>query len=199
MKVMISQPRYLPAMSYIERIKQADVFIILDNVQRNPRFFENRNKITDKNGNQKWLTIPIESSNRALIKDTIISGHEWKTDHYNKVKNYYNDFTVEYMFSRYLSSMNTDSYRDSLVSGLNYLKRLFEIKTKFVLASSLSNASNGGINELVNLVKKVNGDVYISGPSCLDYGFTPEFAKENGLELEIDKGTNYMPWIEVFK
>jgi hypothetical protein len=63
----------------------------------------------------------------------------------------------------------------------------------------LSDVNNGGINELVNLVKKVNGDVYLSGPTCLGYGFTHEFAKENGLKLEIDLGTNYMPWIEVFK
>ena len=199
MKVMISQPRYLPAMSYIERIKQADVFIILDNVQRNPRFFENRNKITDKNGNEKWLTIPIVSSNRALIKDSIINGNEWKTEHFNKVKNYYENSNMEYFYLKYLSKMDTNSYSECLVNGLYYLKDLFWIKTKFVLASDLSSVTNGGINELVNLVKKVKCDVYLSGPSCLEYGFTHDFAKENGLELEIDNGTNYMPWIEVFK
>jgi len=147
--------------------------------------------ITDKNGNQKWLTIPVASSNRALIKDSIINGHEWKTEHLNKVKNYYENSNMEYFYLKYLSKMDTNSYSECLVNGLYYLKDLFWIKTKFVLASDLSSVTNGGINELVNLVNKVKCDVYLSGPTCLEYGFTHEFAKENGVDFINKTGEGY--------
>jgi hypothetical protein len=198
-KVMISQPRYLPSVSYLERIKKADVFVILDTVQRVERGFENRNKIKDKNGAEKWLTIPIRSSNRTLIKDTITDGLEWKIDHLNKVRNYYNNAMMEFYFDAYLNVMDTERYCENLVKGLIYLKSIFNIKTEFVLASTISNVSNGGIEELVRLVKGVNGDTYISGATCLEYGFTHEYAQSNDLILEIDNSTKYMTWIETIE
>ena len=33
MRIMISQPRYLPTINYLRRILSSDLFIILDNVQ----------------------------------------------------------------------------------------------------------------------------------------------------------------------
>ena len=196
---MISQPRYLPSVSYLERIKKADVFVILDTVQRVERGFENRNKIKDKNGAEKWLTIPIRSSNRTLIKDTITDGLEWKIDHLNKVKNYYNNAMMEFYYDAYLNAIDTERYSESLIKGLIYLKSIFNIKTEFVLASTISDVSNGGIDELVKLVKAVNGNTYISGATCLGYGFTNEYAQSNDLILEVDNSTKYMPWIETIE
>lgn len=196
---MISQPRYLPSVSYLERIKKADVFVILDTVQRVERGFENRNKIKDKNGAEKWLTIPIRSSNRTLIKDTFTNGLDWRVDHYNMVKNYYGNAKLDKYFEDYLTCMDTERYADSLVKGLIYLKVIFNLDTQFVLASTISNVSNGGIEELVRLVKGVNGDTYISGATCLEYGFTHEYAQSNDLILEIDNSTKYMTWIETIE
>jgi hypothetical protein len=198
-KVMISQPRYLPSISYLERIQKADIFVILDTVQRVERGFENRNKIKDRNGVEKWLTIPIKSSNRTLIKDTFTNGLDWRVDHYNMVKNYYGNAKLDKYFEDYLTCMDTERYADSLVKGLIYLKVIFNLDTQFVLASTISNVSNGGIDELVRLVKAVNGDTYISGPTCLEYGFTNEYAHSHDLILEIDRSTKYMPWIETIE
>ena len=196
---MISQPRYLPCLGYLERIKSSDIFIILDTVQRNSRFYENRNKVKDKNGAEKWLTIPIRSSNRTLIKDTIMNGLEWKIDHLNKVKNYYNNAMMEFYYDAYLNAIDTERYSESLIKGLIYLKSIYYIKTEFILASTISDVSNGGIDELVKLVKAVNGNTYISGASCLEYGFTHEYAQSNDLILEVDNNTKYMPWIETIE
>lgn len=194
-KVMISQPRYLPCEGYLERIQMADVFVILDTVQRNGRVYENRNKIKNKY-EEKWLTIPVKSSSRCLIKDTVIDGLNWKIDHINKVHEYYKSEVIDLYFGAYLSNMTTTNYAGCLVKGLMYLSNLFNIKTEFVLASTISEVTNGGIDELIRLTKAVNGDVYLSGPSCLSYGLTHEYAQSNSILLEIDMGTNHHAWIE---
>lgn len=194
-KVMISQPRYLPCIGYLDRIQQADVFVILDTVQRNGRVYENRNKIKDKNGVDRWLTIPVQSSNREIIKNTIIKDN-WRKDHVNKMYSYTgNDLWMAY-YQMYLRQMTSLNYRDCLVGGLLFLKNLFDIETEFVLASSLSDVTNGGIQELINLTKLVGGDTYLSGPSCIEYGLTPEMANENGITLEIDISENYNVWLD---
>ena len=43
--VAISQPRYLPAINYLDRIVRADVFVLLDTCQHQPRAFEHRNRV----------------------------------------------------------------------------------------------------------------------------------------------------------
>ncbi len=194
---MISQPRYLPTMSYLNRIKESDVFILYDTVQRVERGYENRNKIRNKsNGVEKWLTIPIESSNRTLIKDTLISGYEWKIDHINKVHQYYQDDMIDIYYGVYLSKMLSANYSECLLNGLKFLTKLYNIDTEIILASELTNKENGGIMQLISLTKQVGGDTYISGPTCLDYGLTHELAMENGIKLQIDMNKNYVIWFE---
>ena len=85
MKVVISQPRYLPALNYLQRLKHADVFVFLDNVQIQTRGWENRNKILI-NGKEKWLTIPVSSSKREVVFKAKIAGKDWLWKHKETVK-----------------------------------------------------------------------------------------------------------------
>jgi hypothetical protein len=198
MRVMISQPRYLPSVSYLERIAKADIFIVFDTVQRVQRGYENRNKIKNKaNGQEKWLTIPIKSDNRCLIKDTVIDGMEWQDIHRNAVSQYYRCKNIDHYYSTYLANMQTLAYSNALTDGLKYLLTLFHIKTEVVLASQLTDIPNGGKEQLINLTKKVGGTSYLSGPTCLDYGLTHSFVQEYGLQLEIDENKNYVNWLEM--
>jgi len=55
----IHQPEYLPYLGFFDRIKKADVFIVLDNAQYQKNAFINRNKIKTSQGWQ-WLTVPVK-------------------------------------------------------------------------------------------------------------------------------------------
>jgi hypothetical protein len=57
MKIVISQPRYLPTLNYLIRLYFSDCFVLLDNVQRQARGYENRNKLLMPSA--KWLSISI--------------------------------------------------------------------------------------------------------------------------------------------
>lgn len=200
---MISQPRYLPWLGYLRRIAKADVFIIYDNVQRVARGYENRNRLLCHE-TAKWLTIPIESGKRAIIKDTIISDgkdqewdNHWTEKHINKIKEWYShakhrNECLPLIWKYYRHLFKHRSYPLALQKSLMALLDVLDINTQVILSSVISSEINGGKYTLVDLIKKVEGTHYISGPSCIDYGADHEFFERNGLTLKVD---NWKPYV----
>ena len=76
---VISQPRFFPGLHYLHRMMVADVFVVLDTVQFNPRHEENRAKVKGAKGGQ-WLTAPMRQVSREqLIIDTQVDdGQPWQ-------------------------------------------------------------------------------------------------------------------------
>ena len=70
MKIAIHQIQYMPGPRFFNKMRKADLFILLDDVQYEKREFQNRNKIRTKEGSQ-YLTIPVMVKGLAnqLIKD----------------------------------------------------------------------------------------------------------------------------------
>jgi len=60
MKAAIHQPEHFPYMGFFEKMKASEVFIILDNVKFKKNNWQNRNKIKNLNGDDEWITIPVE-------------------------------------------------------------------------------------------------------------------------------------------
>ncbi len=58
MIISVHQPQYLPWLGYFDKIKRADIFVLLDNVQFKKNEWQNRNRIKAANGLQ-WLTVPV--------------------------------------------------------------------------------------------------------------------------------------------
>ncbi|RKY28908.1 MAG: hypothetical protein DRP79_01720 [Planctomycetota bacterium] len=78
MNMMTSQPRYMPALNYIQRISLCDVMVYPDNVRYTPRDRENRNKIKTARS-WAWLSVPVVHISRdQLIKDTRIDDEEFR-------------------------------------------------------------------------------------------------------------------------
>lgn len=189
--VMISQPRYLPFMGYLNRIRQADVFVVLDTVQRTQRGFENRNKMPDNKGVDRWLSIPVSSSSRSLIKDSkvlALDEQDWVADHINRLTEWYpnilnkspeRNFFDGYYFKIFDAVCGGYSYADILRLSLQYLLDKLEIGTKVIYASSLYTEEdvvlNGGVDGLCDIINRVEATHYISGPSCLEYGLNSAY------------------------
>ena len=188
-RCVISQPRYLPSMQYIERIRKADVFVIYDVVQRVSRGYENRNKLRD----DKWLTIPVEGSSRTLIKNAFIKDNGWQEDHRNKIKELYQheERYNQEVVDMYLNRYTHPSYLRSQLYGLVWLLGFFGIDTPVVLASDLLTEINTGVDQLIEITKMVNCNTYLSGATCLKYGLTHEYAASKGIKLEIDPNLPY--------
>src|SRR5436305_13250676 len=63
---VISQPRFFPGLHYLHRMMVADVFVIFDSVQFNPRHEENRAKLKTPRGGE-WLTVPTRRTSREQL------------------------------------------------------------------------------------------------------------------------------------
>lgn len=185
MKIIVSQPRYLPALNYINRLANADKFILLDTVQRQARGWENRNKLLC-NGNGKWLSIPIESSSRALICDTKIKGSAWIDDHKNTVRNYYqkapyfDESIIQMYYSGIEDSLEEDdfSFTATIEKSIENLENILAFKSNVLRASSLNMDRDDwttGPGELKRIAKLAGASTYISGPNAKEYGIEDVF------------------------
>lgn len=174
MKITIHQPEHMPWLGLIDKISKADIFVILDTVQFEKNYFQNRNKIKTEKGSE-WITVPIKKfKHNTPIKDIKISYNEkWENKYLNKIKqhyqksNYFNEYfpVIRSIIKKkhpYLSELNTELIKQMM--------QWFEIETKIILSSELklSPSKTGG---LVNydISKKMNAQIYLSGPTGKEY------------------------------
>ena len=186
-KVAILQSNYIPWRGYFDLINYVDEFIIYDDVQYTKRDWRNRNLIKTKNG-LIWLTIPVEvkGNYHQKIKDTKIVDNFWQKKHlasiklnYSKAKNFDLIYSLlEPLYRKkpfmFLSECN--------LFFLDEINKFLNIKT--IISKSSDFIIEGDKNErLVSLVKKVNGDIYVSGPKAKNY-IDEKLFEKNKLEIK---------------
>lgn len=167
-------------------ISQVDVFVFYNDVQYTKRDWRNRNMIQTPTG-PIWITVPVNSQSRPLIKDVIISETpEWQKKHYNALKTNYGraehykeyEWLLEELYLRkkwkWLSEF--DIFSTKLICNVLGLKK------EFVLSSDIE-LSGTADDRLIDLIEKVKGDCYLSGPAAKSYISAEKFVvKKIGLE-----------------
>ena len=88
--VAIMQPTYLPYLGYFELMAQADVFVLLDDVQFERRSWQSRNRIFGAAG-EVMLTVPVKKhAQDTLIRDIEIAYDQpWREKHLASVRHAY--------------------------------------------------------------------------------------------------------------
>ena len=81
MKIACMQPAFIPPASYFRLFAASDVFVILDNVQFDKRWYTHRQKLTNRNGNKEWLTLPIKKMPRDTTR---IMDLQWQDEAWGK-------------------------------------------------------------------------------------------------------------------
>lgn len=181
----ISQPRYLPALNYLQRICISDVFVVYDIVQRQSRAFENRNRLLLPD--PKWLTIPIHSSSRALISETVIDGWAWVDSHRAQITDayrrapYFDDTVLDLYFSGFLAAnySQSSSFPLATMRALELVMDALDLPHKFRFASALRDEAIDvaqGPLKLRRICEKIGATTYVSGENGRRYGVVECFA-----------------------
>ncbi|MDD5432466.1 MAG: WbqC family protein [Candidatus Omnitrophica bacterium] len=187
MIVSVHQPQYLPWLGYLDKIKKSDCFVFLDRVQYKHREFENRNKIRTKK-DWLWLTVPVVTKNlrNQLISDVKIDNSvNWKLDHWKAIKlsyahaPFFNDYSA--FFEDVYLNKDWDKLLDLNVFIIKYLLKEFGIKTPLCFESEIG-TTKASTERIIEICKKLNSRVYLSGSGGRDYLDEKKFAEE-GLEL----------------
>src|SRR5438445_9397303 len=85
--VAIHQPEFLPWLGFIDKIRQCEVFVLLDCVQFEKHDFQNRNRVRTATGSA-WLTVPVLTRGRSTqpIHDVAIRADDpWTRKHLQTV------------------------------------------------------------------------------------------------------------------
>lgn len=182
---MISQPRYMPALNYLQRISLCDVMVYLDNVQYSPRDWENRNRIKTAQG-WMWLSVPVVHTGRGqLIKDTRIDNStDWQRKHIRSIEQWYGKAPY---FQRYFPGIQRviDKHHDFLLdlnhAAIEFLTGELKIECRFEVASELG-VTGSGPGLLIAVCSRLGADAYVSGPLGRDYIDNEEF-RAAGIEI----------------
>ncbi len=70
--VVLHQLHFIPWVPFIAKLASASAWIILDDVQFRPRYYQNRTRIRNPDGLVSWLTVPVIASRKSKCNEVQI-------------------------------------------------------------------------------------------------------------------------------
>lgn len=187
MLVAVHQLHYLPWLRYLDKIRRADVFVVLDDIQFNKNGWQNRNKLKTSSG-PVTLTVPVRAKAQQKLDETRIHNEvDWRKKHWRTLEQnyrkaqYFDDYAgfFEEVYSRPWERLN-DLNRHMLTFYLQVLG----IGTTVVYSSDLR-VPGIATERLVSLIKAVGGTAYYSGAYALESYLDPGLLEDAGIALEL--------------
>ncbi len=172
-RIVISQPMLFPWSGMFEQILLADIYVHYTDVAFSKGSRVNRVQIKGKNG-KTWMTIPIDRQHLGqTIGSLRYSGISWKQSHYDMFKTHYHvsphfDDALDLMNAAYSSDTGklVDIVIPSIQNTCEYLNIPYD--KKFIDATSLP-VNGTGSQRVLDIVKHLDGDTYITGHGARNY------------------------------
>ena len=189
MIVAVHQPQYLPWLGYFDKMRKADIFCYLNNVQYKKNEWQNRNRIKTAQGWQ-WLTVPVRYHFPEKINEVAINNTTgWQKKHlqalitnYSRAPFYKDHITIfEDALSRdwaFVSELN--------IYLLERLREALNIDSQPTVVSSDLDLSEEPTDRLIDICQAVGADTYLSGPDGAKYMDLERF-EQNGIEVIIQE------------
>jgi hypothetical protein len=182
--VGIHQPNFMPWLGYFYKIKQSDIFIFLDNVQF-PKTggggYPNRVAI-NINKESKWVTAPIQRQSGTWdINQTNFQDNNWRkkiiaTLQGNYAKASFFKENKDFIFS--LIEFESNNLAEFNMNFILEVSNRLNFDTKFVKSSDFD-ISTTSTQRLIDLIQKVDGNIYLSGSGGDNYQDKEMYEKEN--------------------
>jgi hypothetical protein len=167
--VAVHQPHFLPWLGYLDRMAQADLFIVLDHVQFERRNYQNRTRIR-VDSQAQWLTVPVvQRSQKEIISDKLIDNvtdpRGWGAKHFQTLRHAYRQAPFFKDYARELQDLLErpwEKLTDLDQATLDFLRTALDIRTPLVTSSSLA-PCNAKSELILELCKAVGADTYLAG------------------------------------
>lgn len=171
--ITIHQPDFMPWLGFFDRWRHSDLYMVLDDAQFLRRGWHHRDKVKTSQGIQ-WLTVPVMKKDRSIqsIRDVIIDeGHDWRNKHLGTLRHAYGKAPQFHRVFHAVEEIYQHKHERLMDLNMELLKlfaRIFAIDTPLVLASSLG-VSGTSTQRLLDLVREVGGNVYLTGLGARHY------------------------------
>jgi ribosomal protein S18 acetylase RimI-like enzyme len=193
--VSIHQPNFMPWLGYFSKIKKADFFVLLDNVQYTKNSYINRVQLP-VGKEASWLTIPVQKPELSTqIRDIEIAVGLFKVK--KQVKRIAQSYAKAPFFKEVFpviekllmnESSRLSEFNANLIRGLCLE---LGIKTVIVTASALEeNKDVEATTRLISICTKFKANTYLSGKGGFDYQDGKQF-DTNGIEV---KPVGFLPY-----
>jgi hypothetical protein len=171
MILAIHQPNFMPWLGFFDKMRSADRFVILDDVQFIKNEFHNRNRIHTPQG-ALWLTVPVHFSfGDAVTRVRLAERPNWREKH---VKTLHQMYCRAKHFRRLMPELEKLYARpwttlvDLNLACIELGRELLRVRTP-VCRHSESPAAGTATERLVNLCKMHGADTYLAGAGGKSY------------------------------
>ncbi len=182
----IHQPNFFPWLGYFDKIKKADVFIFLNEVQFQKKggTYTSRVQLNFQNGPQ-YFTCPVNrGSGTHKISQITFADERWKKKFLQTLQlNYakYPNFKETMDLLQEILNLETQYLSELNIFSIKKICSYLKIETEFKAQSELE--SLGSSTELLcHLVKEVNCNAYLYGGGAQKYQENDLFINQ-GIEL----------------
>ena len=182
MKVATMQPTYLPWLGYFNMMAQADVFVLLDNVQFSKGGWQQRNRIKTPQG-ELMLTVPIQTSQRLhqrIFETVIDTRSNFAAKHTKTMEQAYSKAKhAESHMPQLVDLINSGEDHLSLFTGqiIRWFAKILNIDTEIVNASDLKATGKKTLLTVDQLIE-LGADTYIAAEGSRPYvSVEPAFAR----------------------
>ncbi len=185
-KVLIHQPEYIPWVNFFLRLKNCDIFVILDDVQFSRRSFQNRNVIINNN-KQIYLTVPVKKSiiNTKINEIKIDYSTNWIEKHLRSLElSYKKSKFFNYIYDDFAKILNLkfEHLSELNITILKHLIKKLELNCEICLNSTFSfNSKKSDL--ILEICKQVEASEYITGEGSKNYLKNENF-KKNKIDIK---------------
>jgi hypothetical protein len=181
----IHQPQYLPWLGYFDKMRRADVFCYLNDVQYKKNEWQNRNRIKTAQGWQ-WLTVPVRYRFPEKINEVAINNTTgWQKKHLQALITNYSRAPFYKSYREIFDdtySKEWESISELNIYLLGHLRAALGIDTKPTVVSSEMDLRDEPNGRLIDICKAVGADTYLAGPDGTKYMDLERFEK-NGIKI----------------
>jgi len=182
--VAIHQPNFIPWLGYFHKIAQSNIFVLLDTVAYSKGSFTNRNRIKTPQGGQ-WLTLPVTkpSHSNLQIKDVQLSQPAFVLP--KMLRTIQMNYSKAPYFDKYFPQFEiilTQPYNNMTtvnISIIEWLVKSFSIQTSLIKSSKLAVSTIEPTQRLIEICKRLDGNIYYSGKGGNNYQQHRKFKEEN--------------------
>ena len=182
--VAIHQPNFFPWLGWFDKVRRADVFILLDDAQfpKKGGTWTNRVKVLTADGGEQWMTAPIVRSyhgTRQVREIELDDTKDWRGKVASTLAAVYSQAPGYAEVGPIINEL-LDS-QESLLSrfNVNAIQRLLDLlgirETEVLPASQLGVAATS-TERLIELTKAVGGTSYLAGGGADGYQNDDAFA-----------------------
>lgn len=170
-RVVISQPMYLPWVGFLAQLSLADCLIWLDDARFSKGSFTNRVQVPGTNDATSWLSIPLEKpGTQTEIRDLRAARPDWLDRHLSTARNAWKTAPHRDEALACIGGLDgAGSLCDTIIESSESLARAVGLRLPRAAKSSALTVAGGGSGRVLDMVRAVGGTSYLTGMGARNY------------------------------